>query len=158
MQLTYTTTPHHTHTHTHTHKQLLEARVAALTQQQQRKSEREKQMKKKSEVSEKITQCCFTEMRMTTWVKTSSLFSSSSSLSCGLLPFSHLTQSLQMECSVLRDSLSDFSHWTRQKLQLLEDDLDIFRVVYSLHGSLSKVSGGGGRGETLILCIRGRGE
>ena len=55
--------------------------------------------------------------------------------------FSHLTQSLQTECSVLRDSLSDFSHWTRHKLQLMEDDLDIFRVVYSLHGSLSKVGG-----------------
>ena len=48
-------------------------------------------------------------------------------------------QVLQTECSVLRDSLSEFTRWVRQKIQLVEEDMDIFKVVYSLHGSLSQV-------------------
>lgn len=45
---------------------------------------------------------------------------------------------LEGECSVLEEGLAQFSLWTRHKLQQLEEDLDIFKVVYSLHGSLSK--------------------
>ena len=40
---------------------------------------------------------------------------------------------------MLRDSLTEFTRWVRQKVQLIEEDMDIFRVVYSLHGSLSQV-------------------
>ena len=55
-------------------------------------------------------------------------------------------QSLQLESCVLKESLSEFSWWTRHKLQLLEEDMDIFKVIYSLHGSLSQVCVfGGGR-------------
>lgn len=48
-------------------------------------------------------------------------------------------QVLQTECSVLRDGLGEFTRWVRQKIQLVEEDMDIFKVVYSLHGSLSVV-------------------
>ena len=49
-------------------------------------------------------------------------------------------QVLRTECSVLRESLSEFTRWVRQKIQLVEEDMDIFKVVYSLHGSLSQVA------------------
>ena len=52
----------------------------------------------------------------------------------------HALQVLQTECSVLRDSLSEFTRWVRQKVQVVEEDMDIFKVVYSLHGSLSQVT------------------
>ena len=48
-------------------------------------------------------------------------------------------QSLHLECGVLRDALSEFSHWVRGKLGRMEENMDIFRVIYSLHGSLSQV-------------------
>lgn len=48
-------------------------------------------------------------------------------------------QSLQLECGVLRDALSEFSRWVRGKLGRMEENMDIFHVIYSLHGSLSQV-------------------
>ena len=48
-------------------------------------------------------------------------------------------QSLHVECGVLRDALSEFSRWVRSKLSTIEEDMDIFKVIYSLHGSLSQV-------------------
>lgn len=48
-------------------------------------------------------------------------------------------QLLKAECLVLKEGLSEFSLWIRQKMQLMEEDMDIFKVVYSLHGSLSQV-------------------
>ena len=49
-------------------------------------------------------------------------------------------QSLQGECSVLREALTEFSHWVRGKLGNMEENMEIFRIIYSLHGSLSQVS------------------
>ncbi len=47
---------------------------------------------------------------------------------------------LHTESTVLKEGLSEFSIWTRQKIQLFEEDMDIFKVVYSLHASLSQVN------------------
>ncbi len=48
-------------------------------------------------------------------------------------------QNLQAESNTLRDGLSEFTLWVRQKIQLVEEDIDVCRVIYSLHGSLSQV-------------------
>ena len=40
---------------------------------------------------------------------------------------------------MLSSGLSEFSRWARQKLQLVEEDIDVCRIVYTLHGSLSQV-------------------
>ena len=49
-------------------------------------------------------------------------------------------QSLQLECVLVRESLSQLSGWVRERLRSAEEDMDIFRVIYSLHGSLSQAS------------------
>ena len=41
---------------------------------------------------------------------------------------------------MLRESLAEFSRWVRGKLEGMEENMDIFRVIYSLHRSLSQVS------------------
>jgi hypothetical protein len=40
----------------------------------------------------------------------------------------------------LNNSLSEFSRWARKKIHLVEEDIDMCRVIYTLHGSLSQVS------------------
>lgn len=52
---------------------------------------------------------------------------------------------LREETEILHESLSQFSDWVQQKISVLEEDMDLCRIVYSLHGSLSKV--------ILILCF-----
>jgi hypothetical protein len=52
--------------------------------------------------------------------------------------FKKESESLQLECVVLRDALSEFSRWVRGKLGRMEENMDIFRVIYTLHGSLSQ--------------------
>ena len=41
---------------------------------------------------------------------------------------------------MLQQRLSDFSRWVRQKIQQIEEDIDVCRVIYNLHGSLSQVN------------------
>jgi hypothetical protein len=48
------------------------------------------------------------------------------------------SECLQLECGVLRESLAEFSRWVRGKLERMEENMDIFRVIYSLHRSLSQ--------------------
>ena len=50
------------------------------------------------------------------------------------------SQSLEEECGELRDSLAELSRWVRGKLGGLEENMDIFRIIYSLHSSLSQAS------------------
>lgn len=54
------------------------------------------------------------------------------------------TQELQQEAIQLRQSLSEFSHWIQQKMQTIEEEMDVCKVIYSLHGSLSQVGGHSG--------------
>ena len=49
-------------------------------------------------------------------------------------------QALQLECSILHEALNEFSRWVRGKLENMEESMDVFRVIYSLHGSLSQAS------------------
>ena len=54
--------------------------------------------------------------------------------------FLYLTvQEIQVEHDVLKTGMEAFSTWTRQRLQSVEEDIDVCRVVYSLHGSMSQV-------------------
>ncbi|XP_003385245.1 PREDICTED: uncharacterized protein LOC100637034 [Amphimedon queenslandica] len=45
---------------------------------------------------------------------------------------------LKEESDVLCESLSQFSQWVQYKLSSVEEEMDICKVIYSLHGSLSK--------------------
>lgn len=48
-------------------------------------------------------------------------------------------QVLKEESDTLQESLSQFSQWVQYKLASVEEEMDICKVIYSLHGSLSKV-------------------
>lgn len=47
---------------------------------------------------------------------------------------------LQDESVILKEGLSQFSQWVQQKISVVEEDMDICKVIYSLHGSLAKES------------------
>ena len=48
-------------------------------------------------------------------------------------------QVLKEESDTLQESLSQFSQWVQYKLASVEEEMDLCKVIYSLHGSLSKV-------------------
>lgn len=52
---------------------------------------------------------------------------------------SHVPQELRQEAATLRQSLSELSQWIQQKIRTIEEEMDVCKVIYSLHGSLSQV-------------------
>ena len=50
------------------------------------------------------------------------------------------SQSLKDECRSLQAELGEISKVVKNNLQKFEDDLDVCKVIYTLHGSLSKVN------------------
>ena len=49
------------------------------------------------------------------------------------------TKSLEKECALLKSNLKQFHQWVNAKLRSVQEEMDICKVIYSLHGSLSQV-------------------
>lgn len=49
------------------------------------------------------------------------------------------TKALKNECALLKSSLKQFHQWVNAKLRGVQEEMDICKVIYSLHGSLSQV-------------------
>lgn len=48
-------------------------------------------------------------------------------------------KALEKECTMLKSSLKQFHQWVNTKLRSVQEEMDICKVIYSLHGSLSQV-------------------
>ena len=49
-------------------------------------------------------------------------------------------EALEKECTLLKSSLKQFHQWVNSKLRSVQEEMDICKVIYSLHGSLSQVA------------------
>ena len=49
------------------------------------------------------------------------------------------TKSLEKECALLKSNLKQFHQWDNAKLRSVQEEMDICKVIYSLHGSFSQV-------------------
>ena len=47
---------------------------------------------------------------------------------------------LQTECTQLTSGFNQFKQWVNKKMRDMQEEMDICKVIYTLHGSLSKVS------------------
>lgn len=47
-------------------------------------------------------------------------------------------EALEKECTLLKSSLKQFHQWMNSKLRSVQEEMDICKVIYSLHGSLSQ--------------------
>lgn len=50
------------------------------------------------------------------------------------------TKALEKECTLLKSNLKQFHQWVNAKLRGVQEEMDICKVIYSLHGSLSQVT------------------
>ena len=48
-------------------------------------------------------------------------------------------KTLEEECTQLKSSLKQLHQWVNAKLRSVQEEMDICKVIYSLHGSLSQV-------------------
>lgn len=49
-------------------------------------------------------------------------------------------EALEKECTLLKSNLKQFHQWVNSKLRSVQEEMDICKVIYSLHGSLSQVA------------------
>jgi len=48
-------------------------------------------------------------------------------------------KALHAECTQLTSGINQFKQWVNKKMRDMQEEMDICKVIYTLHGSLSKV-------------------